>query len=71
MLPDTVDHASYFSFFDVCEKTGLVIGTAMYGMVEEITGSMRNSIFALMVFFIIGMRLLLILQKKTKTAHIQ
>lgn len=59
MLPETQDHTSYFSFYDVCEKIGLVLGTASYGMIEEITGSMRNSILALIVFFIIGLTFLL------------
>lgn len=55
MLPPTQDHASYFSFYDVCEKVSLVLGTLCYGMIEEVTGSMRNSIFALATFFIVGM----------------
>ncbi len=59
MLPETQEHASYFSFYDVCEKVGLVLGTASYGMIEEITGSMRNSILALIVFFLIGLTFLL------------
>lgn len=59
MLPETQDPTSYFSFYDVCEKTGLVLGTASYGMIEEITGSMRNSILALILFFIIGLSFLL------------
>ncbi len=59
MLPETQDHTSYFSFYDVCEKVGLVLGTASYGMIEEITGSMRNSILALIVFFVIGLTFLL------------
>jgi len=59
LLPETQDHASYFSFYDVCEKFGLVLGTASYGMIEELTGSMRNSILALIVFFLIGLFFLL------------
>jgi len=59
MLPATQDHTSYFSFYDVCEKIGLVLGTASYGMIEEITGNMRNSILALIVFFLIGLTFLL------------
>jgi UMF1 family MFS transporter len=54
LLPKTEDHASYFSFYDVAEKIGIVIGTASYGMIEELTGSMRNSVIALIIFFIIG-----------------
>lgn len=55
MLPETHDHASYFSFYDVCEKAGLVIGTASYGLIEELTGSMRNSVIVLTTFFFIGL----------------
>ncbi len=55
MLPATDDHASFFSFYDVCDKVGLVVGTASYGFIEELTGSMRNSIFALALFFAIGL----------------
>lgn len=58
MLPPTNDTASYFSFYDVCDKIGLVLGTASYGFIEEFTGSMRNSIIALTSFFIIGLLLL-------------
>lgn len=63
LLPETQDHASYFSFFDVCEKTGIVLGTASYGLIEELSGSMRNSIIVLITFFIIGFIFLLPLLK--------
>ena len=59
LIPDdTKDTASYFSFYDVTEKSSVVIGTLMYGMVEQITGSMRNSVLALMLIFIAGLVLL-------------
>jgi UMF1 family MFS transporter len=58
MLPDTLDHASYFSFYDVCDKLGTVIGTFAFGLINEITGSMRSSIIVLAFFFIIGLILL-------------
>jgi len=59
LLPETTDHASFFSFYDVTEKIGIVIGTFSYAFIEGVTGSMRNSIFALATFFVIGMLLLL------------
>lgn len=59
LLPETQDHASYFSFYDVCEKMGLVLGSASYGLIEELTGSMRNSVLALIFFFVIGLFFLL------------
>ncbi len=64
MLPPTHDHASYFSFYDVCEKIGLVLGTASYGLIEELTGSMRNSVVALITFFVIGLILLIRIPRK-------
>jgi UMF1 family MFS transporter len=54
LLPPTKDHASFFSFYDVLEKIGIVLGTALFGIMEAITGSMRNSLWPLMVFFIIA-----------------
>jgi UMF1 family MFS transporter len=55
---DSKDHASYFSFFDVTFNLSIVCGTFSYGLVEHLTGSMRNSTLALTTFFIIGMVLL-------------
>lgn len=63
MLPQTNDNASYFSFYDVCDKIGLVLGTASYGLIEEFTGSMRNSIIALISFFAVGLILLIRIRK--------
>lgn len=59
MIPEDVpDTASYFSFYDVTEKLAIVIGTFIYGTVEYLTGSMRNSILALLIIFVIGLMLL-------------
>ncbi len=59
LIPENItDTASYFSFYDVTEKFAIVIGTFIYGSVEHITGSMRNSILALLVIFVIGLMLL-------------
>jgi UMF1 family MFS transporter len=59
LLPQTTDTASYFSFYDVCDKVGTVIGTLSFGYVTEFLGGMRNSVLALMIFFIIGFILLM------------
>ena len=63
LLPETEDHASYFSFYDVCEKIGIVIGMLSFGFIDGLTGSMRNSIFALVSFFVIGFIVLLTIPK--------
>lgn len=60
MLPPTKDPASYFSFYDVMEKVGLIIGPFMFGFLEGITGNMRTSVLMLMAFFIVGLVLLMV-----------
>jgi UMF1 family MFS transporter len=63
-LPETTDTTSFFSFYDVAEKIGIVFGTLMYGAVAQLTGSMRNSTIFLGIFFLIGAFLLLRVNKK-------
>ncbi|MBV6485434.1 MAG: hypothetical protein KFKLKKLM_01998 [Flavobacteriales bacterium] len=64
LLPNTQDHASYFSFYDVTEKIGIVIGTFMFGFIEGFTGDIRESILGLILFFVIGFLMLLTVPKK-------
>jgi UMF1 family MFS transporter len=45
------DTASYFSFYDVCDRMSTVIGTFMFGLVIQITGNMRISILVLVFVF--------------------
>lgn len=70
LMPVTKDTASFFSFFDVTEKIGIVIGLLSFGYIIELTGSQRNSVLGLMSFFAIGFVLLvltLIKQKQLQT----
>lgn len=56
---NSIQHASYFSFFDVTFNLSVVFGTFSYGLVEHLTGSMRNSTLALALFFVVGLVFLL------------
>ncbi len=67
-LPKTADTTSYFSFFDVAEKIGIVIGMLIFGVIDQITGSMRNSILFLFIFFLIGIVLLFKVPKESVEA---
>lgn len=60
MIPETKDHTSFFSFYDVMEKLATVAGTFSFGLIEMITGSMRYSILVISIFFILGMTFLFI-----------
>lgn len=66
LMPTTNDTASFFSFFDVTEKIAIVVGMFSFGFITHLTGSMRESILALMAFFIIGLLILYIAFKKSK-----
>jgi len=56
-LPETQDTTSYFSFYDVAEKIGIVIGMTIFAIVDQ-QSNMRNAILFLFVFFLIGIFLL-------------
>jgi len=63
---DTKDTASFFSFYDITEKLGIVIGTLLYGLIDQLTGNMRYSMLFMTVFFIVGF----IVLKKAKLKNI-
>lgn len=68
MIPEgNPDTASYFSFYDVAEKIGIVIGMLIFAIVGEISGSMREPILFLILFFITGIILLFRVPKLTNT----
>lgn len=54
----TKDTTSYFSFYDVAEKIGIVIGMFTYGFISQVTGSIRYSILFFGFFFGLGIILL-------------
>lgn len=65
-LPETTDHASYFSFYDVTEKIGIVLGTLFFGLMEVWTGSIRYSVMAVAFFFIFGVIFLAFVPKNER-----
>jgi len=52
---NTMDHASYFSFYDVADKVSTFLGTLIFGVINTLAGGMRPSALALGLFFILGM----------------
>jgi MFS transporter, UMF1 family len=55
-LPEnTPDTASFFSFYDVMDKTSTTSGLFIFGLVEQLTGGMQQSILALVAFFVLSM----------------
>ena len=68
-LPETKDTNSFFSFYDVTEKLGIVIGMGVYGMIDQFTNNMRNATISLIVFFVLGMLLLFKVRKVSRVAN--
>lgn len=63
-IPETDDTTSYFSFYGVTEKIAIVIGMLLFGVLDQVTGSMRTSILFFFVFFVLGALMLLRIPKK-------
>ena len=63
-IPETDDTTSYFSFYGVTEKIAIVIGMVLFGVLDQVTGSMRTSILFFFVFFVLGALMLLRIPKK-------
>lgn len=70
LMPETKDTASFFSFYDVTEKLAIVIGMFSFGFIEELTGSMRSSILAIIAFFVLGGIVLYLAIAKAKQKHL-
>ncbi|MBY0480513.1 MAG: MFS transporter [Chitinophagaceae bacterium] len=68
LMPTTKDTTSFFSFYDVTEKIAIVIGMFSFGLINELTGSQRNSVLVLVVFFVFGFLMLWSAMKKQKAA---
>ncbi len=58
LLPETEDHATYFSFYDVTEKIAIVLGMVVFGLLISLTGSMQWSVMFLAIFFLIALIIL-------------
>ena len=57
-IPETNDTTSFFSFYDVTEKIGIVFGMLFYAIAAQVTGSVRFSVIIFMFFFFLGAILL-------------
>lgn len=68
LLPETQDHATYFSFYDVTEKIAIVLGTLVYGFLYAITDSMQWSVLSLALFFLAAF---IVLSTMKKSKYVQ
>ena len=58
LIPKTDNTCSYFSFYQMSMIISVVLGTFMSGIVDQLTGSIRNSIMIFAAVFVLGALLL-------------
>lgn len=63
MLPETKDHTTFFSFYDVAEKLATALGMFSVALLVALTGDLRNAAIALTAFFFISLVLLFTIPK--------
>lgn len=66
LLPETEDTTTYFSFYDVFEKSALFLGLIIYGLLIEYSGGMKSSALAMGVSFAISFVILLFYKMEKK-----
>lgn len=71
LLPETQDHASFFSFYDVSFYLATVLGTLAFGMVNQLTGDIRNTIIVIGSFFVLGALLLMRVPREQRIAPVE
>ncbi|MCL4280911.1 MAG: MFS transporter [Flavobacteriales bacterium] len=71
LLPETEDHASFFSFYDVSFYLATVLGTLSFGIVNQFTGDIRNTVIAIGSFFVLGALLLLRVPREKNIAPVR
>jgi len=57
MIPENAS-AEFYGFYSIFTKFSAIWGTAVFALVDYFTGSSRNAIISLVLFFIIGLLLL-------------
>jgi UMF1 family MFS transporter len=62
----TGDNTSYFSLYDILEKSAIILGTFIFGFLNQLTGSMRFSILFLSVIFVVSIILFSRIQIKNE-----
>jgi UMF1 family MFS transporter len=72
LIPEnTIDHASYFSFYDITYNLSIVMGTFSFGFIHQITQDMRNSALVLASYFVIGFIMLATLRSRDISRGLQ
>ena len=65
LLPQTDEPTTFFSFYDVLEKTSIIVGTFTYSTIVAQTGAVKPAALAMAAFFGIGLLFLFKLKNQS------
>lgn len=54
LISDKNEKATFFSFYSIVDKASIIIALFIYGWVNQLTHSMRTSIFCIIFFFVLA-----------------
>ncbi|MCJ7583629.1 MAG: MFS transporter [Anaerolineales bacterium] len=63
--------AEYYSFYEVSERGTSWIGPLLFGLVNQIFGSLRPAILSLIFFFVVGLAILPFVNVKKAMADVK
>ncbi len=66
LLPNKEKTASFFGFFSIIEKVAIIIGMALFGILDQVTGNMRSGAIMFATLFLFAAIILFKLPKKLK-----
>lgn len=58
MIPEGRE-AEFFSFYEISDRFTSFLGPLLFGLVNQITGSLRSGLFSLVILFIVGLAILI------------
>lgn len=70
LISDKNEKATFFSFYSIVDKASIIIALFIYGLVNQLTHSMRTSIFCIIFFFILAFFTTLKFKKSTAKSNL-
>jgi MFS transporter, UMF1 family len=75
MIPEGRE-AEFFSFYELSDRFTSIFGPLIFGIANQITGSLRSGIFSLVILFVVGLFILLFVNvpraiKEAEAAHLE
>lgn len=70
MIPEGRE-AEFFSFYELSDRFTSIFGPLIFGLANQITGSLRSGLFSLIILFVVGLAILLSVNVKLAVQEAQ